>query len=231
MTDTLTTPAPTAAAETKPAKPPITYVLMVVDSSGSMESLAEDVIGGFNTYLGELQADQAHRYRVSVTLFDTRLVHYAVAEKPKKVHRFTADRYKPSGGTALLDAIGSCITAFEEQVPELGDGERVLLVVQTDGGENSSTRYVRTDIRGMIADREKTGRWTCVYLGAGPDAWGNGQGLGFAAANTVDTAHTGDGTRSSYTGLTRATVAYAAGADPVETVSGLRSAITDPTAP
>lgn len=214
--------------ETTAVKPPITHVLMVVDASGSMTPLTDDVIGGFNSYLDTLQADTDHRYRVTVTLFDTRLIHYAVAEKPKKVVRFDTRRYRPGGMTALLDAIGSCITAFEEQVPELGEGERVLLVVQTDGAENSSTRFELTDIRGMIADREKAGRWTCVYLGAGPDAWKNGPQLGFTADNSVATAHTGDGMRSSYTGLSRATVAYAAGADPVETVSNLRAAIPDP---
>jgi hypothetical protein len=53
---------------TEPTKPTVTHVLMVIDMSGSMGGLAEDVRGGFNTFLDTISQD-GYDYRLTVTLF------------------------------------------------------------------------------------------------------------------------------------------------------------------
>lgn len=194
----------------KPAKP-TTHVLIVTDRSGSMGPLADDVRGGFNQYVDDLRADTESRYRLTAALFSHEYTSLCVAAKLKDVPKLDRHSYAPGGMTALLDAIGRTITDFEQRVPDLKDGDRVLLVVQTDGQENSSREYRVDQIREMITSRETAGRWSCVFLGAGPDTWTQAGGLGFDRGNTVPVASTSGGTQSSYAGLTAATRAYSRG--------------------
>lgn len=134
--------------------------------------------------------------------------------------------YRPRGATALLDAVGRTINEFEARVAELGEGDRVLLVVQTDGFENSSVEFTRDQISKLIKDREAGGTWTCLFLGAGIDAWAQAAGMGFARANTVSTEASSRGTRSTYTAMAAATRSYAGGGSSAE-VSGLAQKAAD----
>jgi hypothetical protein len=210
---------------TKTAKS-TTHVLFVTDMSGSMQSLAEDVRGGFNTYLDDLAKDGG-KYRLTVTLFDDRFESLCVAAKLKDVPRLTAENYRPRAMTALLDAVGKTVAEFDARVPALADGDRVLVVVQTDGHENASTEFTRDRIAALIKEREATGRWSFMYLGAGADAWAQAGGLGFAASSTVKSAHSGSATRSAYSGMTAASIAYSKGATAAEASGLVAEALAD----
>lgn len=203
-----------------------THVLLVTDMSGSMRPLAEDVRGGFNAYLDGLRADGGD-YRITAVLFDDQYdvlcADAALADAPS----LDSGNYQPRGMTALLDAVGRTITALEARNPVLPDGDRVLLVVQTDGAENHSREYRWDTVAEMIREREKTGRWSCIYLGAHADAWAQASRMGFDRGSTIAVAHTGDGTQSSYTGLTHATRAYSKGATAAEASDIVRTVVGD----
>lgn len=191
---------------------PTTYVLLVTDKSGSMYPLAEDVRGGYNQYRQSLIDDTEARYRVTSVLFSTEVM-YAVlctAAKPGNMPELNEKNYAPGGGTALLDAIGKTIVEFEIAVPELAQGDRVLLVVQTDGRENSSREYSADGIKKMIADREAGGAWAAIFMGAGPDTWQQAGAMGFSSSVSYD--NTREGTQSAYDGLLRTSTAYSRGA-------------------
>jgi hypothetical protein len=194
-------------------KKPTTYVLSITDMSGSMHHLADDVRGGYNTWIESLRADTDARYRVTVVNFDDRYEVLAVNAKLKDVPAYTTANYMPRGSTALRDAIGRTILDFEKAVPVLGDDDRVLLVVQTDGKENASREYTATAIADMISEREKGGKWKCLYLGAHPDAWDQSSTLGFARGSTMTVGATGQGVSNTYRGLSEGTRSYAAGED------------------
>jgi hypothetical protein len=195
---------------------PTTHVLMIVDKSGSMAPLAGDVRGGFNTYLDMLAADAEGKYRLTVALFDDEYRPLCVAAKLKDVPRLDGTSYQPGGYTALNDAIGKTIAEFEGRVPELADGDRVLLVVQTDGAENSSTEYSHEAVEALIEQREEAGRWSCLFLGAGIDAWTQASQLGFARGSTISTQHTAAGTHATYGALAGATGLYSRGGSGAE---------------
>jgi hypothetical protein len=195
---------------------PTTYVLLVTDKSGSMYSLAEDVRGGYNGYLQSLQDDDEVRYRVTSVLFSSPITReddgstlLCTAVKPKDAPRLDEKNYRPGGGTALLDAIGKTITEFEQKAT-LKKGDRVLLVVQTDGEENSSTEYDRPTISKMIADREAAGQWSAIFMGAGPDTWQQAGGMGFSTS--LSYAGDSKGVASSYEGLSATSRSYSRGA-------------------
>lgn len=196
-----------------------THVLLVNDVSGSMDALAGDVRSGYNAYVADLRADTEATYSVTAVLFNHEYEALCVGASLDAVPELTHINYRPRGFTALLDAVGRAIADFESSTV-LADDDRVLLVVQTDGAENSSREYSREQVAEMIRTREAAGRWTCLFLGAGIDAWSQAGALGFAAANTVSTAASGAGTRSTYAAVTQTTRAYARGAD-AASVSGL----------
>lgn len=207
---------------TAAAKAPITHVLLATDSSGSMAPLANDVRGGFNTYIQGLRDTADGRYRITARLFDTTVTELCTAAKPRAVPELDAQNYVPGGGTALLDAVGELIVGFE-RATTLGEGERVLLVVQTDGEENSSREYKLDTIRHMITEREAGGRWACLFLGAGRNAWRQADGMGFRDGQTIRVGDDSQGTARSYSGLRGATRSYAAGAS-AKDVSGIVAA-------
>jgi len=195
---------------------PTTHVIEVTDKSGSMGHLADDVIGGYNGYLDSLEGDDEVRYRVTSVLFSSAYNReddgydvLCVSEKPKDAPRLSPTNYRPAGGTALLDAIGRAITDFEKKT-KLGKDDRVLLVVQTDGQENSSREYTREGISKMIADREGTGQWSAIFMGAGPDTWQQAGGMGFSTS--LSYAGDSKGVASSYEGLTATSRSYSRGA-------------------
>jgi hypothetical protein len=215
-------PARTAAA----ARVPKTHVLLVLDMSGSMYSLADDVREGFNSYIDGLRADTAADYRVTASVFDTVVMPLCVGAKLPKVPHLTSELYRPRGNTALLDAIGKTITSFETRVPKLRKTDRVLLVVNTDGRENSSREFSLGTIRQMIGDREERGQWGCLYLGAGQNAWRDAPAMGFTTANTVLVRPGAQGVHSTYSGLLTGTRSYASGGSAASTAASVADEMT-----
>lgn len=196
-----------------------THVLLAIDSSGSMDRLADDVRGGCNSFLDTLTVNSPDvEFLVTMLLFDSAVHEICVATPLADVPRLDGDNYQPMGMTALYDAVGRLIHKFESATV-LDDGDRVMLVVSTDGRNNSSREYVATDIDRMISERLRTGRWMTAYLGAGPDAWNGGAAMGMQSVNTTADPY---GTRSAYEGMAVAATSYSRGSSPAETFSLLK---------
>jgi Mg-chelatase subunit ChlD len=186
------------------------YVIMVVDKSGSMYALADDVRGGFNEYIEGLKNDQEIDYRVSVFMFNHDYDELVNAVRLSEVPVLNDKNYHPGGNTALLDAIGKSIIDFEHAVPNLNDGDRVLFVVQTDGFENSSREFSNETIAKMIKTREASDKWGFVFLGAGPEVWAQSQSMGFQYGSPYKS--TSGGTRSAYSSMMFASGQFSRGA-------------------
>lgn len=213
------------AESTTPADPTgTTHALLAIDKSGSMARLQDDVCGGFNAFCDDqARQDHADRIRVTVVLFDSDYEVLCTGTAPADVPRLDQDNYVPQGMTALYDAVGTLITTFERE-NTLGDGDRVMLVVSTDGRNNSSREYTAADINAMIDERTRTGRWMATYLGAGPDAWDGGAAMGMRSVNTTAD---GRGTSQSYAAVAAAATSYTRGATAAETLAVLESTATE----
>ena len=87
---------------------------MIIDKSGSMRSLSEATVDGFNEYLLSAQRETPDAI-MSVTLFDTTRVELNVAEPIANIPLLTEERYSRGGmgNTALNDALGATIVAIE----------------------------------------------------------------------------------------------------------------------
>lgn len=121
-----------------------TYIAIVLDRSGSMESVRADTIGGFNQFLSD-HRNSPGRNLLTLVQFDNeyQIVHDGcpIADVPN-LH---AGTYVPRGSTALIDAIGLTIDRLGHKFAQMPEHERpskVIMCVITDGQENSSSAYI-----------------------------------------------------------------------------------------
>lgn len=166
----------------------ITELVFVIDASGSMCHLREDTVGGVNGILQEQRNDKKDdNVLVNLVTFNygTKTVYDRV--ELKKVTPFTANDYRPSGGTALYDATCETIKKIsdihkyirKEDVPQ-----KTLFVIITDGMENSSTKYSGRDVKQMIDEKKKIG-WEFLFLGANIDTEETAQKIGVDASHAM----------------------------------------------
>jgi uncharacterized protein YegL len=155
-------------------------VNVILDKSGSMSTKVQDVIGGFNLYLDELAKEPAVDYGFSLTLFDTVVEMKYKAAPLAEVAKLDDATYRPSGNTALLDAIGNTV-----QTVSTDSFDKIITVIMTDGEENSSREWSLQAIRALIKSKEAGGNWTFVFLGANVDAFEQGANLGVPVAQSV----------------------------------------------
>lgn len=179
--------------------------MFLLDRTGSMASVKQETIGGFNGYLDELlKKKESKNIRFALTQFDTvgiDLVHDCVLLA--KVDKLTDNTYQPRGGTPLYDAIGRTIRATQDKV----NGDKVLFVTLTDGEENSSSEWTQATIKDLIKEKEEKEKWTFSYIGVGPEAWKANERLsaGTLGASNVLRA-TGANTSKAYGLMARATM-------------------------
>jgi uncharacterized protein YegL len=178
-----------------------------------MEPKATDVRGGFNSYVSTLREDIRSEYRLTAVTFDTQVKTLFTDVPLTQVPELNESSYRPGGNTALYDALGVSLaeltSAIRHEDKPYGS-DRVLLIVMTDGEENSSHRFTKEQVTSEIKLREEAGNWTFVYLGADQDAWAASQGLGFASGNVA--GYAGSATTDVFRKLARSTARYSASA-------------------
>ncbi len=169
-----------------------TIVGVVIDMSGSMGGIAQATRDGYNEYISSLKADKdLGDVKVTLTVFDS-----GWDQKPnidvvynatplEHVPVLTESVYKPRGGTPLCDAMGATIHRTEEALKNYKGNPNVLLVIITDGKENSSKEFSKVQISKMVKEKESQG-WTTIYLGANHDSWAAGASIGIASGNTLN---------------------------------------------
>ena len=166
----------------------LTEIVFILDMSGSMYSLVQDTIGGYNSMIDK-QRHIKGDVLVSTVLFnnDQKVIHDRV--KLQEVPMLTDHEYEPHGCTALLDAIGSAIHHIgnihkysrDENVPE-----HTVFVITTDGLENASRIYSSSTVKTMIKRQKEKYGWEFIFLGANIDAADTAEGLGIDRDNAVD---------------------------------------------
>ncbi len=174
-----------------------------------MHSVEEAVVEGYNDYLSELRV-QGGETLFSLTLFDTRFKHLCIGERLERVSALDQRLYQPGGMTALYDAIGHTVLETDRSLQAEGRGsEKVLVVVMTDGLENSSSDYNAHTVAELVRTYDARPNWTFVYLGAGHETIEEAQGaaarMGYASANAMRWARDPASTSKSMRSLAEAT--------------------------
>ena len=153
-----------------------TYYHLILDRSGSMTSCIEQTVEGVNQQLRRIK-EVSERFPeqeliTSLTLFNQRITPVWTRLVPENLREITYSDYRPDGTTALLDAIGTTINKLQGSIGQEmeADEASAVVVIITDGYENSSNHYNHEQIASLIHDLEQTGKWTFSYIGATLDA-------------------------------------------------------------
>lgn len=175
-------------------------IICIVDRSGSMHSIKDDAIGGFNQFLEDQQAVPGEA-NLTLVLFSHEyiLVHDAVPLP--QVEPLTDKTYQPSGSTALLDAVGRTIDDVGKRLAKTAEPERpsqVIVAILTDGQENASSDYSKTRLAEMIQHQEEKYAWQFFFLGANIDSFSTAGGLNIKKAQTANFVATAEGVRNAY---------------------------------
>lgn len=185
-----------------------THITIVLDRSGSMESVREDTIGGFNVFLNEQKAEPGQA-TLTLVQFDNEYEVVYDTLPLAKVPPLTQKTFQPRGSTALLDAIGRAMNETGKRLAEMPDSERpgkVLLVIMTDGYENASQEFTSEQIFQKITHQREVYSWQIVFIGANQDAIATGSSLGIAPSNSLNYVADSAGTTYAMKRLSRATV-------------------------
>ena len=200
-----------------------THIAIVLDRSGSMASIANDTIGGFNQFV-ETQRKVPGQCTLSLTQFDSQSIETVHDVKPLfEVPLLNALSYQPRGATPLYDAIGQTINGtgkFLKNLPENARPAKVIFVILTDGLENASREYNRDQVFDMIRHQTDAYKWQFVYLGANQDAMAVGASIGIARANAMTYAANDVGTQSAFASVATNAVKYRTGANVCMSFSG-----------
>lgn len=174
-------------------------ISVVLDRSGSMSTIWDDTIGGINTFIKQQQEAEGEA-TFTLVGFDDAYDVIIPTKDVKHVSPLTGKEVHPRGMTALLDAVGKTIVHLDENKTS----EDVIVVVVTDGWENSSVEYKGDTIKSLIEAREEAG-WKFIFLGANQDSWSVGTSLGMRGNRTRDWNHTNVGATYAATGQSIAT--------------------------
>lgn len=179
--------------------PDYTALLFIIDRSGSMNSIKKDMEGAINGVLEE-QKELPGEVTVDVAYFD----HEVTYDERFLSLESASIQISPRGSTALFDAIVSSSADFGEALSQLPEDERpgnVIVVIVTDGEENSSKESTIKDVKALITEQQDTYNWNYLFLGANQDAFATGSSFGLRSGSsfnyTADAAGTQDAARIS----------------------------------
>lgn len=168
-----------------------THITILLDRSGSMESVKDETISGYNAFVKE-QREAGENASLSLVQFDSQGIDTLQEFTPiNAVPDLSTDTFQPRGMTPLLDALGRTITATGkalEVIPEANRPDKIVFVVVTDGQENASHEFSKGRIKEMIEHQTSRYNWQFVYLGANQDAFAEAQSIGIAAAAAANYA-------------------------------------------
>jgi uncharacterized protein YegL len=180
-----------------------TEIIFILDRSGSMQMIRKDAIGGFNSYIEDQKKEEGDA-KVSLILFSGDYEVVYKGKDLKEVEPINESNYIPRGSTALLDAIGK--TLNEDVVDQSFD--KHLVVIMTDGEENSSKEYTQEAIKKITEELRSTGKWEFIYLGANQDAFTVASNIGIATSNSLNFTADHMDVSISYSKISKATSLY-----------------------
>lgn len=146
--------------------------LIILDESGSMESIKTTIINGFNeivqTIKGIEQQFPEQEHFISLISFNglgQKVIHFM--DPASKLEQINDSLYRPDASTPLYDAMGTGINKLKLAL-EGNEKHNVLVTVLTDGEENASKEFTGAAIKALIETLKKQ-RWTFTYIGADHD--------------------------------------------------------------
>ncbi len=172
-------------------------VIFLLDRSGSMGGIEKDTIGGYNSYI---DSQRGKNVKVTTILFDDKYEVLHNREDVDNIKKLTNKEYYVRGCTALLDAIGKTIKTLESKNPN-----KVIFFITTDGYENASKEYNKSQIKELIESHKD---WKFMYIGADIDSYSEGRSIGIDDSFIANYKKSEKGVTKLFSALSSASECY-----------------------
>lgn len=188
-------------------------ITFIIDRSGSMAGLRDDVIGSFNTFIDDQKKVKGEATFSLIQFDDQYEVDYEAVDI-QDVKHLDRSTYSPRGMTAMFDAIGKTITATGKRLSDMPEAlrpEKVIMMIQTDGQENASFEYTSEIVKSLIKEQQDVYSWEFVFLGSNIDAVGAATNIGIKMGNSMTYANNMAGTTCAFASVSRNMASYRCG--------------------
>ena len=168
-----------------------THLIIVLDASGSMSSIRDDIRGSFNEFLKK-QREEPGKTVFDLFQFNNTVKRIVKSTELATFHDDLMSKYDCSGCTALNDAICRAIDTVGREFSGMQESERpehVLCVIITDGMENASREYTAQDVKDRIERQKTVYNWQFEFLAADQDAFASGESLGIDHESCMEFSH------------------------------------------
>lgn len=178
---------------------------LLFDKTASMNVIAEEAVRSVAEYIDTLKSKMPSA-TVIISTFNScdglSVLRRGIAKDISPVSR---GEYNPACTTPLIDSMVDMIKMLKE---ETSKGDKVVLVVMTDGEENSSHRYNIDDLRLKVDKARNSRGWEVIFLGANMDAFGFGAKANISSSDTRTWTGTGKSLLETMSYATASTVEY-----------------------
>jgi uncharacterized protein YegL len=162
------------------------YNLIILDESGSMQSIKTAALNSVNESLqsirhAQMKYEEQEHYVTFVT-FNNDVKTLFDCVSIDMINDLTPRDYTPDCCTALYDAMGMSLGKLRRIVAK---DDKVLVTIVTDGYENASREYSAKAIKALVEELKSQG-WVFAYMGANQDVEAVGASL--AITNTLSFA-------------------------------------------
>jgi len=188
-----------------------THVSIVLDASGSMDIIKNSTMFGFNSFV-ENNANLPGKFSFLLTKFNQHSEPGPLVVG--NVVALTGEDYRPSGVTALYDAIAKTINKTGQLLNDMPEQDRpgkVIFLIVTDGQENASREFNRDQVFKMIQLQQETYKWEFVFMGANQDAYAVAASIGVPQGQSLNYGYNNVQAQSAWSGMTVNTVSYRTG--------------------
>lgn len=158
-------------------------IVVVLDESGSMDDIRQDMIDALNSLITEQKQISERPTKFTLVKFNDQVSRVIKNRDLREVSTLTHNDYRPDRSTALYDALGDTIDWFRYE-------RDVLMVIITDGMENASRKYKHAQIKQMLDEKQKHRNWTYIYLSDDLSTSRQADGLGLYANQSYSTKKT-----------------------------------------
>jgi hypothetical protein len=162
----------------------LTHLYFLLDRSGSMHTIVDDTVGGFDAFNAE-QRKTPGECRVTLCQFDD---HYDEVYADRPIADVPSLVLEPRGPTAPHDAIARLVIDAGKRLAALPEDQRpgtVVVGIMTDGMENASREWTHPQVKELIERQTRDYQWQFLYLGADQDAIEVGMSIGVGAGHSV----------------------------------------------
>lgn len=181
----------------------LTELVCILDKSGSMASLTDDTIGGFNSLIKKQKGEEGECL-VTTVLFNSNIEILHNRVPLEDVKDITTKDYQAMGCTALLDAIGISIDKIKNEhanTPKEKRPDKVLFAIITDGAENSSKEYNIKQIKTSVTTCQELLGWEFLFLGANIDAIETASQFGIPKSRAANYNCDSEGTELNFSAI------------------------------